>query len=114
MLAFVFDSVGFGEWFVLLAVVLIVVGPDKLPSVVRKMGYYSSKFRRAAEGFKRQLLDLEHEMNKAAEEAVKIPDSHAPAAGGETPAATDPRDVPADGPIPAAPEPPAESAAKES
>lgn len=112
MLAFLFDSVGFGEWFILLAVVLIVVGPDKLPSVVRKLGYYSAKFRRAAEGFKRQLLDLEHEMNRAAEEAVKIPDSHAVAEGGGAPAANDPRDVPADGPVPAA-SPAIEPAVKE-
>ena len=48
-LAFLFDSVGFGEWFVLLAVVLIVVGPKRLPSAARTLGQYYSKFRRAAD-----------------------------------------------------------------
>ena len=39
-LAVIFDSVGVGEWFVLLAVVLIVVGPKNLPSTIRKFGNY--------------------------------------------------------------------------
>jgi len=69
-LAFIFDSVGFGEWFVLLAVVLVVVGPKRLPETARKLGQYYSKFRRAAESFKRQLLDMDTEFTKAAEQAV--------------------------------------------
>lgn len=69
-LAFIFDSVGFGEWFVLLAVVLIVVGPKRLPETARKLGQYYAKFRRAAEGFKRQLLDMDTEFTRAAEEAA--------------------------------------------
>jgi len=36
LLAFLFDSAGFGEWFVLLAVVLVVVGPKNLPSTARR------------------------------------------------------------------------------
>ena len=71
MFAFIFDSVGFGEWFLLLAVVLIVVGPKRLPETARKLGQYYAKFRRAAEGFKRQLLDMDTEFAKAAEEAEK-------------------------------------------
>ena len=70
-LAFVFDSVGFGEWFVLLAVVLIVVGPKRLPSVARTLGQYYSKFRRAADNFKRQLMDMDTEFTKAAESVEK-------------------------------------------
>lgn len=63
MFAVIFDSVGFGEWFVLLAVVLVVVGPKNLPSTVRKIGHYYSKFRRAAESFKRQIMDMETEFD---------------------------------------------------
>lgn len=63
-LAIIFDSVGFGEWFVLLAVVLVVVGPKNLPSTARKIGSYYSKFRRAAENFKRQLMDMDTEFDK--------------------------------------------------
>lgn len=67
--ALIFDSVGAGEWFVLLAVVLIVVGPKRLPATVRMAGQYYAKFRRAAESFKRQLLDMDTEFTKAAEAA---------------------------------------------
>ena len=79
-LAILFDSVGAGEWLVLLAVLLVVIGPKNLPSTARKIGAYYSKFRRAAESFKRQLMDMdlemERELRKAEQEveaAVKIP-----------------------------------------
>lgn len=68
-LAIIFDSVGVGEWFVLLAVLLIVVGPKRLPSAARKFGQYYAKFRRAAEGFKRQLLDMDTEFERAVAKA---------------------------------------------
>ena len=80
-LAILFDSVGAGEWLVLLAVLLVVMGPKRLPSTARKIGAYYSKFRRAAESFKRQLMDMDLEMERelrkaeqAAEDSVKIPD----------------------------------------
>ena len=72
-LAILFDSVGAGEWLVLLAVLLVVMGPKRLPSTARKIGSYYSKFRRAADSFKRQLMDMdlemERELRKAEEEA---------------------------------------------
>ena len=75
-LAILFDSVGAGEWLVLLAVLLVVMGPKRLPSTARKIGAYYSKFRRAAESFKRQLMDMdlemERELRKAEEEAKSI------------------------------------------
>ena len=73
-LAVIFDSIGFGEWFVLLAVILVVVGPKRLPSAARTVGQYYSKFRRAAENFKRQLLDMDTEFTRAANEVAKVPD----------------------------------------
>ena len=80
-LAIIFDSVGAGEWLVLLAVLLVVMGPKRRPATARKIGAYYSKFRRAAESFKRQLMDMDLEMEREirkveqeAEEAVKIPD----------------------------------------
>ncbi len=69
MLALLLESAGFGEWFMLLAVVLIVVGPQKLPSAARKIGSYYAKFRRAAESFKRQILDMETEITRTVESA---------------------------------------------
>jgi len=70
-LAFIFDSVGFGEWFVLLAVVLVVVGPNRLPATARKMGQLYARLCRAADGFKRQLLDMDAEMSRAAADLQK-------------------------------------------
>ena len=68
MFAFVFESVGSGEWLVLLAVILIVVGPKNLPSAARKMGQVMSKLRRAADEFKRQLMTMDEEMKKTADD----------------------------------------------
>ena len=85
LLAFLFDSAGFGEWFVLLAVVLVAVGPKNLPSAARKLGQWYARFRRHAEGFKRQLMEMDTEFERAvdsaareAEEAAKIPDFEEP------------------------------------
>lgn len=70
-LAIIFDSVGFGEWFVLLAVILVVVGPRNLPSTARKIGNYYSRFRRAAESFKRQIMDMDTEFDRYMDETKK-------------------------------------------
>jgi Sec-independent protein translocase protein TatA len=70
-LAVIFDSVGVGEWFILLAVVLIVLGPSRLPETARKFGNYYSKFRRAAESFKRQLMEMDTEITRAVDDAEK-------------------------------------------
>ena len=66
MFAFVFDSVSGGEWLVLLAVILIIVGPKNLPSAARKVGEIMSKLRRAADEFKRQLMTMDEEIKKTA------------------------------------------------
>jgi len=63
--AFIFGDVGIGEWFVLLAVILVVVGPRRLPGTARKFGNWYARFRRAADSFRRELMDLEDEMEKA-------------------------------------------------
>jgi Sec-independent protein translocase protein TatA len=94
-LAVLFDSVGFGEWFMLLAVVLIVVGPRRLPSVARNLGQYYSRFRRAADNFKRQLMDMDTAFDRAAEEATKPVENAFTSDSGEKPA--DGGEKPADG-----------------
>ena len=80
-LAFIFDSVGAGEWLLLLAVLLVVMGPKRLPGVLRKFGSQYAKFRRAADSFKRQLMEMDTEFERAVnsaerefEEAAKIQD----------------------------------------
>ena len=71
MFAIVFDSVGFGEWVVLLAVILVVAGPKRLPSIARSMGAHYSRLRRAAENFKRQIMDMDTEFSKATDSVAK-------------------------------------------
>jgi sec-independent protein translocase protein TatB len=71
MFAFVFDSVSGGEWLVLLAVILIIVGPKNLPSAARKLGEITSKLRRAADEFKRQLMTMDEEMRRTADDIKK-------------------------------------------
>ena len=66
-----FDSVGGGEWLVLLAVVLIVVGPKNLPAAARKMGQVLSQLRRAADEFKRQIMTMDQEMERAVNDVKK-------------------------------------------
>jgi len=62
-LAFLMESVGMGEWVVLLAVILIVMGPKSLPETARKLGRWSETFRRAAEEFKRQIMSMDQEVH---------------------------------------------------
>ncbi len=69
--ALIFDSVGFGEWVVLLAVLLVVMGPKRLPSTLRTFGQYYAKFRRAAESFKRQLMDMDREIQREVEKVER-------------------------------------------
>jgi sec-independent protein translocase protein TatB len=66
--AFLFESVGGGEWLVLLAVILIVVGPKNLPSAARKIGQVMSQLRRAADEFKRQLMSMDQDIHKAVDD----------------------------------------------
>ena len=128
LLAFIFDSAGFGEWFVLLAVVLIVVGPKKLPGAARKLGQFYNRFRRAAEGFKRQIMDMDAEIDRiaadtvrAADDAFKVEGDEAKAEPAAEPEAFEPpaepvaEPVPYPGhePVPEAPGPTPEPAASE-
>lgn len=61
-LAFIMESVGVGEWVVLLAVILIVMGPKGLPDMARKLGRWVETFRRAADEFKRQIMTMDEEV----------------------------------------------------
>ena len=105
-LAFVFDSVGAGEWLMLLAVLLVVIGPKRLPGVLRKFGNQYAKFRRAAESFKRQLMEMDTEFERAvdsaareAEEAAKIPDFEEPVPEPAGEPESEPAEVPESEPV---------------
>lgn len=82
-LAFLMESVGIGEWFVLLAVILIVVGPQRLPELARKLGRWSETFRRAAEEFKRQILSMDEEINHQSSEYTDYANSDYGSSDGE-------------------------------
>lgn len=71
LLAILFESVGFGEWLVLLAVVLIVVGPRRLPETARNIGKWTNRLRRAAESFKRQIMEMDSEFTKVVQDAER-------------------------------------------
>ena len=62
-LAFLMESVGMGEWIVLLAVIMIVMGPKSLPDMARKLGRWTETFRRAADEFKRQIMSMDQEVH---------------------------------------------------
>lgn len=90
--ALIFDSVGAGEWVVLLAVLLIVMGPKRLPSTLRTFGSYYAKFRRAAESFKRQLLEMDNEIQREVAKVEQEVEEAARAAEREVAEATQPVD----------------------
>jgi Tat protein translocase TatB subunit len=76
-LAVLGGSIGTGEWVVLFVVVLIVVGPKRLPEMARKAGRMMEMFRRAADEFKDQLMNMDQETSSGG--------GHAPP-GGTSPA----------------------------
>jgi Tat protein translocase TatB subunit len=82
-LAFVGGSIGPGEWIVLFVVILVVVGPKRLPEVARKVGRMMEMFRRAADEFKDQLMSMDQE--SPASPPSPSPADTSPAADGETP-----------------------------
>jgi sec-independent protein translocase protein TatB len=63
-LAFLFESADVTEWIVLMAVILIVVGPQRLPEMARKLGRWTETFRRAADEFKRQIMTMDETVHK--------------------------------------------------
>lgn len=70
-LGFIVESAGFGEWLVLLAVILVVAGPKRLPTIARRIGRMYGKFCRAAEGFKRELFEIEESVRRAEDSAAE-------------------------------------------
>ena len=108
-LAFLFESADFTEWIVLMVVILIVVGPQRLPEMARKLGHWTETFRRAADEFKRQIMTMDEEPHK------NEPDYMDYAKGGDDPSSphqdaypSEGLETPEHGERPAEPEAPAE------
>ncbi len=59
-------DIGFSEMFLILVIALVVIGPERLPGVARKIGRFIGKARRSFEHLKREIsseLDTE-ELNR--------------------------------------------------
>jgi sec-independent protein translocase protein TatB len=87
-------NVGGGEVLVILLVVLIVLGPDKLPDTARKVGNVMGEIRRMSAGFQNEM--------RAAMDEVARPEPPKPSL---EPVADEPM---ADEPVASEPNPPTE------
>lgn len=71
-------NVGGGEVFVILLVALIVLGPDKLPGAVRKVGQVVAEVRKISNGFQAEMrtamLDEDASRRVGARDADRRPD----------------------------------------
>lgn len=77
-------GLSFWEIAAILAVILIVFGPSKLPELARNLGKGLREFRRATEDFR---SGITNEMHRA-----DTPKPSAPVASGPTPAALPPKE----------------------
>jgi len=48
-------DIGFSEMFMVLVIALIVIGPERLPAVAKKMGRFIGKAKRTFENVKREV-----------------------------------------------------------
>jgi len=48
-------DIGFSEMFMVVVIALIVIGPERLPAVARKIGKYVGKAKRTFENVKREV-----------------------------------------------------------
>jgi sec-independent protein translocase protein TatB len=69
----------FGEMLFIVLLALIVVGPKRLPGLMRELGKYMAEFKRASNEFRRQLedemlnIELEERANKEKEAPRILP-----------------------------------------
>src|SRR5262245_15992877 len=61
-------DIGWSELLVIAVVAIVVVGPKELPKLMRSIGFYAGKLRRAAADFRRQ---FDEAMREAELEEVK-------------------------------------------
>jgi sec-independent protein translocase protein TatB len=54
-------DIGWSELLVIAVVAIVVVGPQDLPKLMRSVGHYAGKLRRAASDFQRQFEDAMRE-----------------------------------------------------
>lgn len=62
-----FGRIGMGELLLIFGIVLIVVGPSKLPALAKSMGQAVKEFRKGAEDVKKEVTK---EMDKISEDVI--------------------------------------------
>lgn len=91
-------GIGFTELILIVVVALIVIGPDKLPEVARVAGKAFMEFRKAVDGLKDQVTDLEGEARAgAAEGLAREKDETGGVEGGAAPGRHGPENGPGEG-----------------
>jgi sec-independent protein translocase protein TatB len=75
---------GFGDYFFIFVLALILLGPKKLPELARQLGKLMGEFRRASNEFKMQ-MEEELRTSERAERDRKLAQQQAAAANGEQP-----------------------------
>jgi len=94
-------NIGMPELVVILAVALIVLGPNRLPEVARMLGKALAEFRKATSGFTQELDNARAMLEEEARRAAEPPAAAAGDAEPKSAPGTAPRAKPApsaDGP----------------
>ena len=68
-------GIGMPELILILAVALIVLGPKKLPEIARSLGRGLAEFRRTTDEVKREINDVEEEVEDALGEEAELTSS---------------------------------------
>lgn len=68
----------FLETVVILVVAVVVLGPNRLPEVARKLGRLMGMLRQAGDEFKRQLMAMDQQLESSAQEATQDLDALLP------------------------------------
>lgn len=85
-LALLLESVGAGEWLLILTVILIVYGPARLPEMARRLGRWVARFQKSADTFRDHLAGLELDAKPRPEDPPPpIAPNAAPSGGDSTP-----------------------------
>lgn len=77
------SSIGAGEILLILVVVLLLFGAQRLPSIARSLGRALEEFRRSARDLTRDVLDDSHPSPRSPPPAVSPPSTSLPDAPSE-------------------------------
>jgi len=80
-LPFLAGSPGPLELLVILAVVLVLFGPRKLPGIARSIGRMLHELRKASDDFKSQLMTIDIDVKPPPDAPPPIPDTRNPTPG---------------------------------